>query len=78
MGITLANFISLGTVPYSSDKLIMWAREDTIYGADSLISLVDISSNPELFLGFNFNIISFTSNSVTGSKNIELVRGAGR
>ena len=42
IGITLAIFISVGTIPLESERLIMCVRGIIVFSADGFISLVDM------------------------------------
>ena len=69
IGITLAIFSWLGTIPVIVDLFITCVNGYLMYSIDSWSSLEDISSWPALSLGFNLFVISRTWSGSIVSKN---------
>ena len=69
MGITLAIFICLGTMPVSNDLFMTCVMGSIICSIESFSNLVDILSWPQLNFGFNLVATDKTSDGDTGSIN---------
>jgi len=73
-GLTIAYFRQSGKIPEDRDLLHLWAKGELMKGEYIFISLVDIPSYPEEFLGLR----DFTMFSISlVDTNFKLISGKG-
>jgi len=73
-GLTIAYFRRSGKIPEDRDLLHIWAKGELMKGENTFISLVDIPSYPEEFLGFR-DFIMFSIS--LGDTNFKRISGKG-
>jgi len=73
-GLTIAYFRQSGKIPEDRDLLHIWAKGELNKGKHNFISLVDIPSYPEEFLGLRY-FIMFSISLI--DMNFKLISGKG-